>query len=141
MTEFDPALGLDAGGHDRAHNRAAVAVFGLTALAIIGGSIAWLGLRPSQPESQQDLPVKVDLALPSVAVPADAPMLRSSSDDDDNFPVGSITGGAPGGSTALATINLQHSVTLVDGRTGGHETVGVAPGMAGPDGNSVPIPR
>lgn len=109
MNELDAPLGLDTAEHDRACNRAAVAVFGLTALAILGGGIAWYTLRGAPVE----VPVAIDFASPSAAVPVDAPVLRQEVRDDPQ---------------PSAPVAIQRSVTIIDGKTGRRETI-----LLGPD--------
>ncbi|WP_414592064.1 hypothetical protein [Ancylobacter sp. G4_0304] len=71
----DP-LGRDD-GRDSAHNRAAVAIFGVAGLAVVGVLFGWLSTRGSEP-AWTDHPA---LMLPGGApVPADAPMLRPGFD-------------------------------------------------------------
>lgn len=117
MNELDAPLGLDTAAHDRARNHAAVAVFGLTALAILGGGIGWYSLRsaPAEPTAT------IDFATPAVAaaaVSADAPTLRQELQDE---PV------------ASAPPTVQHSVTIIDGKTGKRETI-----LLGADPDDVP---
>ncbi|MCJ8144368.1 hypothetical protein MKI84_15705 [Ancylobacter sp. A5.8] len=69
-------LGRDA-GRDSDHNRAAVAIFGIAGLAMVGVLFCWLSARGSEP-GWTDHPA---LMLPGGApVPADAPMLRPGFD-------------------------------------------------------------
>lgn len=120
MNELDAPLGLDGGGHDRAHNRAAIAVFGLTGFAILAAGVAWFGLRYSAAEA----PVAVDFAAPAVSVvPADAPVLRQEVREE---PV---------------TASAGRSITIIDGKTGKRETINVGPDIDGPDDDPASIPR
>lgn len=65
-------LGRDA-GLDSVHNRAAVAIFGVAGLAIIGVAVSWLAFRGAEP-TWTDHP---ELIVPGGSVvPADAPVLR-----------------------------------------------------------------
>lgn len=110
MNELDAPLGLDTAEHDRACNHAAVAVFGLTALAILAGGVGWYSLRSPPAEA----PVAIDFASPAAAaVSADAPVLRQDLRDEP---------------LASAPVTIQRSVTIIDGKTGKRETV-----MLGPD--------
>ncbi|HSI18070.1 MAG TPA: hypothetical protein VK980_09890 [Sphingomonas sp.] len=112
MNELDAPLGLDTAEHDRACNHAAVAVFGLTALAILAGGVGWYSLR-SAPEA----PVAIDFASPAAAaVSADAPVLRQDLRDEP---------------LASAPVAIQRSVTIIDGKTGKRETI-----MLGPDADA-----
>lgn len=113
MNELDAPLGLDTAEHDRACNHAAVAVFGLTALAILGGGIGWYYLRGAPAE----VPVAIDFASPAAAaVSADAPVLRQEVRDEP---------------LASAPVAIQRSVTIIDGKTGKRETI-----LLGPDADA-----
>jgi hypothetical protein len=109
MNELDAPLGLDTAEHDRACNHAAVAVFGLTAVAILAGGVGWYTLRSPAAE----VPVAIEFASPAAAVSADAPVLRQDLRDEP---------------LASAPVTIQRSVTIIDGKTGKRETV-----MLGPD--------
>jgi hypothetical protein len=109
MNELDAPLGLENSAHDRARNHAAVAVFGLTVAAIIGGGIGWYSLRSKPSEA----PLAIDFAAPAAtAVPADAPVLRQEVHDEP---------------LASAPLAVQHSVTIIDGKTGKRETILLGP--------------
>lgn len=86
---LDGPLGRDA-GLDSVHNRAAVAIFGVAGLAIIGVAVSWLAFRGAEP-SWTDHP---ELIVPGGSlVPADAPVLRPgfSAGDAGNSAEGAFT--------------------------------------------------
>jgi hypothetical protein len=111
MNELDAPLGLDTAEHDRACNHAALAVFGLTAFAILAGGIGWYYLRGASPA---EAPVAIDFTSPAAAaVSADAPVLRQEVRDE------------PLASAPVAI--QQHSITIIDGKTGRRETILLSP--------------
>ncbi len=118
MNELDAPLGLDTAEHDRACNYAAVAVFGLTALAILAGGVGWYSLRSTS--------------------------CRGTGGDRFRLPsrrcgVGGCPGAAPGpaGRAAGERAGGHHqcSVTIIDGKTGKRETI-----MLGPDADDDDAP-
>ncbi|MCK0197865.1 hypothetical protein MWN34_13200 [Ancylobacter sp. 6x-1] len=118
MSEFDTFLGTDAARRDRAYNGVAVAVFGLTGLAILFGGGAWYWLRPAQAGMS---PI-IELSAPAVSsVPLDTPVLRRGDSDDTD-----IAG---------------PSVTIIDGATGEHQTIVFGPDLDGADGTPDTVAR
>lgn len=102
-TEMDAPLGRDA-GCDNARFWAAVAIFGLTGVAVVAVAGAWLALRERPQAPLQDL-----FAHENGAVFVDMPMLRPRIDDGEED--------GPG----------RGSFTFLDGTTGLREVVEVAP--------------
>lgn len=128
MNELDTPLGLDRDGQDRACNHAAVAVFALTALAIVGGGIGWYVLRSepartadaAQPGPPAFTANAADLAPSPAAVPvaADAPMLRQELREE------------PAHADATPA---SRSITIIDGKTGKRETILLGSGFEDDD--------
>lgn len=107
MNELDAPLGLDRDGQDRAHNRAAIAVFGVAGLAIVATGLAWFGLRQTPvPQALIELP-----APAAATVALDAPVLRPELREE----------------AMAVSADPGRSITIIDGKTGKRETILVGP--------------